>query len=292
MIPAATPVSRNENPQLINNMIHRLPHYVRGLSLVAALAAAATTKLSAQAFVGSDTFNTSIDPAWPSAFRLLGASGIGYLDFTGSQVQFTTSISGTGSYFRIWGGDGTVGAYQAPASYTNSWVMNLQVVDTFSTSSGFASIGLQVDSGITNTSYAAVMLQNIAGAYRVRAEGTGTTFLDTSATGCNSNVWLSMAWDAGSQVLSSYYSFDNGNNYTLLKSFDPNTQWTVGLPTGGFEFEIFGSASGTATAITTGMYADNFSVSAIPEPSTYAALAGACALGLAIWKRKRKAPAF
>jgi len=34
---------------------------------------------------------------------------------------------------------------------------------------------------------------------------------------------------------------------------------------------------------------DNFSVSAIPEPSTYAAIAGAAALGLAAWQRRRSA---
>ncbi len=32
---------------------------------------------------------------------------------------------------------------------------------------------------------------------------------------------------------------------------------------------------------------DNFAVSAIPEPSTYAAIAGAAMLGLAVWKRRR-----
>ena len=35
------------------------------------------------------------------------------------------------------------------------------------------------------------------------------------------------------------------------------------------------------------MYADNFSVSAIPEPSTYAAIAGAGVLGLALWRRRQ-----
>ncbi len=43
-----------------------------------------------------------------------------------------------------------------------------------------------------------------------------------------------------------------------------------------------------AAAVTVGSaYADNFSVSAIPEPSTYAAFAGLGALGLAFWRRRQ-----
>jgi hypothetical protein len=64
--------------------------------------------------------------------------------------------------------------------------------------------------------------------------------------------------------------------------------WTSGAAaTNGFFFEVFGS-SNAAAAITSGsMFADNFSVSAIPEPSTYAAMAGAAALGLAFWRRRK-----
>ncbi len=271
-------------------MITRLIPSIRGLGLVAALAAAATTKLSAQTFVGSDNFNSGSAAGWPYSFRLSGTNGT--LNFTNSQLQFTTSGtgagSGSGNYFLIWGGDLTTGAYQTPASYTTSWVANVTVANTFATgTSEFASIGLELGNG---TNYSAVMLQNVAGVYLVRAEGTGTTFASTSATNFNTNVGLRLAWDAGTHVLNSYYSFDSGATYTLLKSFTPDS-WSP-VPSTGFEFEIFGNSSG-ANAITAGsMYADNFSVSAIPEPSTYAALAGACALGLAIWKRKSKAPAL
>jgi hypothetical protein len=268
-------------------MIPHLIPYVRGLSLVAALSAAAMTNLSAQVFVGSDNFDSGSATNWNFFYRLSGSNGV--LNFTNQRLDFTTA-AGTGSYFMYWRGNGSVGAAQTSTSYTNSWVADLTVADTFvPAGSGFASIGLQVEGA--GTGYAAVMLQNVAGAYLVRAEGTAPfTFASNSATGFNTNVGLRLAWDAGSHVLSSYYSFDSGATYSPLQSFTPDTQWSV-IPTAGFVFEIFGNTNST-TAITTGMYADNFSVSAVPEPSTYAALAGACALGLAIWKRKRKAPAL
>jgi hypothetical protein len=66
-------------------------------------------------------------------------------------------------------------------------------------------------------------------------------------------------------------------------------------PTNGYSFRILGlNTVDTIPAAT--MYADNFSVTsgatamvAVPEPSTYAACAGAAALGLAFWHRRRQA---
>ena len=67
-------------------------------------------------------------------------------------------------------------------------------------------------------------------------------------------------------------------------------------PTGGYSFRILARNSVDAPISGDSMFADNFSVvagatamSAVPEPSTYAAIAGLGALGLAFWHRRRKA---
>ena len=268
-------------------MMNCLTSSLRLFGLMAALLAMTSAKLSAQAFVGSDNFDSGSNAAWGFSYRLSGTNGT--LNFTNQRLEFTSATNGTGNYFLGWDGDTTTpGAspFRTSASYTSSWVANITVADTFVTgASEFASIGLQVRDGGSN--YSALMLQNVAGSYLVRAEGTGATFANTSATGSNTNVSLRLAWDAGTHVLSSYYSFDSGASYSLLKTFTPDSQWSA-APSGGFNFELFGNASG-ATAISAGsMYADNFSVSAVPEPSTYAAIAGASMLGIAIWKRRRR----
>lgn len=55
------------------------------------------------------------------------------------------------------------------------------------------------------------------------------------------------------------------------------------------EFRLYGwGASSASGTFSVNDFTFNGSVSAIPEPSTYAALAGASALGLSIWRRRRR----
>lgn len=262
--------------------LHRLLTVLAGVSALA-------LPLSAQVFVGSDDFSSSAasDAKWAYAFRFSGTNGL--LDYSNGRLDFSKGV-GAGSYVLGWDGEPStpgVAPSKTSASFTTSWVADVTVTNSVSSLLGgeFMSFGLEVAG--TGAQYSAIMLASTSGGYNFRTEGSSFTPV-TAATADFTDVHLRLAWDAGTQVLNSYYSFD-GSSYTSLATFNPVSQWTAGAATGGFNFEIFGN-SNMAAAISVGaVYADNFSVSAIPEPSTYAAFAGLGALGLAFWRRRQKA---
>jgi hypothetical protein len=252
------------------------------LSLALAFAGLLATSASAQLFTGSDNFDAGTDAKWGYFFRLSGSNGD--LTFTNQRLDFTKA-AGAGSYVLGWDGDGAGGASRTTASFTTSWVADLTVTNTLSglTGGDFSTIGFEVAGGAGN--YSALMLNANSGGTFLRTEGTGFSAASV-ATGDVNDVFLRLAWDAGAQTLNSFYSFD-GSSYTALSTFNPGSQWTAGSAANGFYFEVLGN-SNLAGAISGGsMYADNFAVSAIPEPSTYAALAGLGALGLAFWRRRQ-----
>jgi hypothetical protein len=127
-----------------------------------------------------------------------------------------------------------------------------------------------------------------AGGWSVTNEYTGGYATQVStATADNTDVILRISWDASSHLLSSSYSFDNGATFDLLRGSYSVSGWTADAPTSGFNFEIFMN-SNLGSELTAGSaYLDNFSVSAVPEPSTYAAIAGGLMLGFAVWRRRK-----
>lgn len=255
--------------------------------LVLALAGLLVSTASAQVFVGSDDFSNpaATDNKWAYAFRFSGINGL--LDYSAGRLDFSKA-TGAGSYVLGWDGEpSTPGANpsKTSASYSTSWVADVTVTNSISGLTGgeFMSFGFEVAG--TGAQYSSIMLAASSGGINLRAEGSGFTPV-TVGTADFTDVRLRLAWDAGTQVLNSYYSFD-GSSYTSLATYNPVSQWTAGAATGGFNFEIFGN-SNMAAAISSGaVYADNFAVSAIPEPSTYAAFAGLGALGLAFWRRRQ-----
>ena len=253
--------------------------------LFATAATCMTASASAQLFVGSDNFDSGADTAWAYAFRLPGGvSGNGQMTFSNQRLDFSKN-AGAGSYFLGWDGDGAGTNSRTLASFTTSWVADLTVTNTLAglSSGEFTTVGFQIAGN--NFQYSSIMLGANSGGYIVRAEGSGFSAVNVSTVD-SSDVQLRLSWDAGTQALSTFYRFDSGA-YTALATFNPVSNWTSGATASGFYFDVFGN-SNLASAISVGsVYADNFSVSAIPEPSTYAALAGAAALGLAVWRRRR-----
>jgi len=251
--------------------------------LLAAFGFAASA--NAQTFVtGTDDFNSGATSKWDLSYRLNGAT-TGDLTFSNNRLDFTKP-SGAGNQFRLWDSDGTGSANVTSASFTTSWVMTMTVTNTLSglTGSEFATVGIQVYNG--NNNYSAFMLSSTSTGYFTRAEGTGFTATN-SAMSDNTDVTLRLSWDAGAKTLAAAYSLD-GSSYTSVATFLPVSQWPGSTTSDGFNFGVFGNGN-TSVAISTGsVYADNFALTAVPEPSTYAALAGVAALGLALWRRRRR----
>jgi hypothetical protein len=258
------------------------------LPLALALAGLLVSSASAQVFVGSDNFASGATAKWDYDYRLNSAS-TGDLAFTNSRLDYSNAATGAGNQHRIWDSDGTASPLVVSASYNTSWVMTMTTTNTVSALTGgeFVTLGLEVFND--NNSFAAVMLgANNSGSF-IRTEGTGFTSPANTSLIDNTDVTLRLTWDAGAQSLAAAYSLD-GSTFNAVATFLPVSEWNnagAGNVTSGFNFGVFGNSNLTTSLSVGSVYADNFAVSAIPEPSTYAAFAGLGALGLAFWRRRQ-----
>ena len=127
------------------------------------------------------------------------------------------------------------------------------------------------------------------------ADGTeGGYSVVNSATATSTAVLLS--YDAGTHLLTASFDGDTSNGYTYAslssQSVNVNSTWSMsGADT--FSLYLFGNSdwdeAGPDVSPTIDLGEARFdNLSAIPEPSTYAAIAGALALGLAAWRRRQQ----
>lgn len=129
--------------------------------------------------------------------------------------------------------------------------------------------------------------------FRFFKDGTVTTASVTAGTQSGTSQSASTGVDAGS-------SFGNYSVTLSVVGTTPTLAVTVGNQTfsntfssGDFDWSnttvilrLFDAGNGTSTA---DLWVDNFTINAIPEPSTYAAISGAAVLGLAFLRRRLKA---
>lgn len=241
-----------------------------------------------------NTLTVGTDQRW--SVNLGGASGGTFvetnrrLEFQGQQNTGTPSFRTLG-----WNGGADVAA-----TYTTPWVFSADLGLTHTSNGGHVQHGLEVRSlpsaaGLGNF-YLTVFRDNagthIGSGYTV-FNGTTSPYtqLNTFALGSGAIALNArIAWDPASSELTASYSLDSGASYTTLAIFATTGAWTT-APTGGFFTNVVARAALGETVASGGMHFDNVSVSAIPEPSTYAALAGLAALGLAFWRHRQRAAA-
>ena len=284
---------------------------------------------SAQTFLGSDNFNdntltlmTSGGVTIPQAvgqWRIVDDSeSSGTWTEPNQGMEYTTPVtSGFDRSFLYWVSGAT--SYNRPASgnnlgiggtglptgnpYTSSWVAQVEVTNNLtSLSTGWSNTGLQLFSSGSNgfNAYYTISVNTAPGAIWIVPEwgvynvGTDdfTTHINYIATNDSTNVLLQMSFNADTKVLVASYSNDGGSTFLTGATYDLDGAEAGYEPplNGGFALELLTSVNNIGSAVTSGqMSFDNLSVSAVPEPSTYAALAGLGALGFAVWRRRRKA---
>ena len=279
-------------------------------SFISALIATLLASSSfAQSFYGTDDFNdnTFASGRWATGAGSLSSGGTGTFTETNSRLELTTSIAATGntSYtlYRYWANDTT-----GNTSYTDSWVATVRVTinpaflpETGQSVGGSTRLGLEVGMAGTNSGYMNIYLAVANLGYNVGTgsgvwNGTSYTSSSDSFSGAFGNygpttdVILRLIHDGGTRNLTSSYSFNSGATYSDLRTLntddwspDPTTGFNLGLFTTNLRY---GNPSPSYTVASGQAYLDDLSVSVIPEPSTYASLAGIGALAFAVWRRR------
>lgn len=279
-----------------------LPLFRRRILFMAA-ALLSVGSLAAQTFVGSDDFNDNTltigsGNRWITTYGL--GAGLGTYAESGGTLNFTSS--GEDTQFLRWSNTATSGS-----NFATPWTASINVTNNgASPGAGYITSGLQIytlfDSGgsLSFNSYYAIMLINQNGNLGIVTEWAKydeildgfditSNFVDNG--GDVEDVTLRLSWGADN-LLTSSYSLD-GINFITGQVFDVSES---GAEAGyaepyndSFGLELFVRSADGAGAVTGGVSFDNMVVSAVPEPSTYAAIAGAAFLGFAVWRRRRVA---
>lgn len=258
--------------------------------LLLSLCLAAVAPLPAQTLfsdsLATDASNWTVSPA---------NRGAGSTAFAASVLGYAV---GTGTVDDA--GYRTLSTYSAPS--TSSW--NAQVdmhLAAFGglTSSQYVNLNLVVvkasDPNAFNTTFAidrynnGSIVQDID--TYVVTNGVETHLAEVLLS--STDVTLRVSFDAAtSQVVFAYDSDGAGAGATFITAHTADlSTWT--MSGGNFGFLLVGGSGHTGAGVgpaisASDAYFQNFSVTAVPEPSTYALLAGVLALGAGLWRRRAR----
>ncbi len=178
------------------------------------------------------------------------------------------------------------------------------------TPTGNAASGNLPDGTSSYSMGAGVLFTNLFNAHPASVVGTGGVLVATVQGGLrastqNTNVLLSSVYDQGSGAKGLIVLNDAvaGATFSFTKSDTPtaafNTANSITITfTSSAASQYFSTTSlldagrvnvGLGAGVDIGSY--SYTYSAVPEPSTYAAIAGALGLGYAVYRRRRQAPA-
>ena len=236
------------------------------------LTAAASSLTAQYSLVAGWDFNNTDPLADPAAYQAdVAGSATVFLDTTAFQQPSTPGGGGTAIDFNAQyvgfgdiGNTPTIGDFDASNGFSSdpfdiyfqgqinnvAWTINSLDV------SGFESIQFQFDSFSNNTG--------------IIPSGILSYQLDSGAS--------STAWDSGNANVTFGGSYAASDTYIL----DVSGASTLDI---AFTFNSSETALGN---LTNRAYFDNIAIGgAVPEPSTYAAIAGALALGFAVYRRRK-----
>lgn len=241
---------------------------------------------------GSDNFddNTLTVPGPRWAIQSTGGSTAwteqnGRIEFTGDQGALTPSFRGLG-----W----NAGADLA-STYTTPWVWQSEFSLAHQSNGNFVQMGMQARTSNTGEGlggFGVYLFRNNdvtqLGATYTRSpdiafENLAQVSLPNTAI---TDLQVQITWNPTTEMFNSAYRFDTGTAFTSLATFDAGTLWTA--TPAGFFTNLVARAETGENIVSGGMYFDNVSVSAIPEPSAFAALIGLVTLGLAATRRRRR----
>jgi len=276
------------------------------------LAVGFASALSVQAQVLSDFSSAS---NWSSPTTLIGNTGT--IQVSSGAGNYYTNGAPSGMQFSVMQYTGTT------LSYSSSWTIRVDAnyaapSSIFTSGSGqFINLGLMVTpgsatpgvSGGAPTFDAFLVSSNLFSTssntynrgFQTSIFSNGSSVDGTEAgysvvggaTATSTAVLLS--YNAATKVLTASFDGNTGNGYDSFalssQSVNVNSAWGMsGSDT--FSLYLFGNSgwdeAGTEASPSIDLGEARFdNLSAVPEPSTYAAIAGALALGAAAWRRRR-----